>query len=297
MYKSFSNPKDSSADHGDTSMTVVSMAARQAFREFCSDWLVLRTIGDAFQGHGFAANREAQPDVGGERRTYVEEFYAAIDWSSTDETRRFVHVIEDALAMARDSAQDESLLRDSLGRLDRSLARDGFMLDVDTLEIETRVGVTLTDLEPRELLNASVLHQYVAEMQQTAETRPGSAIDAAKNLIEATAKLVLDELRVPYGKSPKLPGLLAQVQEALDLHPKLVAEDAAAAGDIRRILGGLLQVGTGLGDLRNHYGDGHGRTELPRGLQPRHAHLAVGAADAYARFLLATLAQRRSPRG
>lgn len=259
---------------------------------------MLRTIGDAFEAHGFRHDPTVQPPpMGGERRTYVEEFYASIDWDAPETTRRFLHVIEDALAMARSSTYDETALREGLRRLVRALDRDGFTVDLDTCTIETRsaqVGLTVTSLDPQQLLNPTVLAHYVSEMQETAETQPGSAIDAAKNLVEATSKLVLDELGVAYPNTPKMPGLLAQVQEALDLHPKLVAEDVKAAADIRSILGGLLQVGLGLGDLRNHYGDGHGRTDLPRGLQPRHAHLAIGAADTYARFLLATLSQRQT---
>lgn len=272
---------------------LVSRATRNAFREFCSGWLVLRQIDDAFRGHGFIPDSDAQPDVGGQRRALVEEFYAGVDWGSTDHVRRFLLVIEDALDMARMSTPDETALPNALAGLARALGRDGLLLDLDSFTIEAQVELSLTDLDPHELLNPAVLQKYVREMREAADTRPGAAIDAAKNLIEAASKLVLDKLEVAYPKNPKMPGLLAQVQETLGLHAKLVADDAKAADDIRSTLGGLLQVGLGIANLRNHYGDGHGRTDLPVGLQPRHAHLAIGAADTYARFILATLAERQ----
>lgn len=51
-------------------------------------------------------------------------------------------------------------------------------------------------------------------------------------------------------------------------------------------------IAQGLGELRNLYGTGHGRTGATRGLKPRHARLAVGSAATLATFLLETHEER-----
>lgn len=53
----------------------------------------------------------------------------------------------------------------------------------------------------------------------------------------------------------------------------------------------VINVGTvvqGLAELRNAYGTGYGKHGRARGLQSRHARLAVGASGALATFLLET---------
>jgi hypothetical protein len=44
-----------------------------------------------------------------------------------------------------------------------------------------------------------------------------------------------------------------------------------------------------LAEWRNAYGGGHGRSEYPPGLKPRHARLATDAAETCARFIVTTM--------
>jgi hypothetical protein len=57
---------------------------------------------------------------------------------------------------------------------------------------------------------------------------------------------------------------------------------------IRRLLGQLGALAQSLGEIRNLYGTGHGKGGSAKGLSPRHARLAVGAAAALVSFLLET---------
>ncbi len=61
----------------------------------------------------------------------------------------------------------------------------------------------------------------------------------------------------------------------LQLVPEEIAEGKKGAEAIKRILGNFAQLTQGLAELRNLYGSGHGRDSSRRGLQPRHARLAV----------------------
>ncbi|MFB7148628.1 MULTISPECIES: abortive infection family protein [Streptomyces] len=45
----------------------------------------------------------------------------------------------------------------------------------------------------------------------------------------------------------------------------------------KRILGALTSAAIGVAELRNRYGNGHGRLAVPTGLGPRHARFAFAA--------------------
>ena len=67
---------------------------------------------------------------------------------------------------------------------------------------------------------------------------------------------------------------------------------ARGADSIRLILRHLMAVTHNLAELRGLYGTGHCRDGQHRGLQPRHARLAVGAAVAFIDFAAETFAER-----
>ena len=54
---------------------------------------------------------------------------------------------------------------------------------------------------------------------------------------------------------------------------------AKAAETIKRLLSNLATITQGIAELRNKYGTGHGKVAKTKGLSPRHAKLAVGAAS------------------
>ncbi len=70
--------------------------------------------------------------------------------------------------------------------------------------------------------------------------------------------------------------------------PESIPDSAKGADSIRRVLGNLATVTQGLAEIRNLYGTGHGKEGKRRGLAPRHARLAVGAATTLVTFLFDT---------
>ena len=57
------------------------------------------------------------------------------------------------------------------------------------------------------------------------------------------------------------------------------------ATTMKKLLGNLRAIAESLGELRNVYGSGHGKSATYKGLQPRHAKLAVGSAVTLVNFL------------
>ena len=78
----------------------------------------------------------------------------------------------------------------------------------------------------------------------------------------------------------------------LQLVPEGISDQAKGADNIRLILRNLTQLTNNLAQLRGLYGSGHGRDGKHRGLQPRHARLAVASAVAFIDFVADTYRQR-----
>jgi hypothetical protein len=147
-----------------------------------------------------------------------------------------------------------------------------------------------------QLRDPAAIREHLARLQRIAEPDPPLAIGTAKELIESTAKTVLFERGLEVDERDDLPALVRKAQEALGLHPSAASTGPDGTDAVRRVLGGLLNVATGLGELRNRgYGTGHGPKGERVGLRPRHARLAVNAAMTWCSVMLDTLADPEAP--
>jgi hypothetical protein len=135
--------------------------------------------------------------------------------------------------------------------------------------------------------------QQITRMETAVENDPGLAIGTAKELIETCCKTILDEHGVDVPKDADLSALVRLTCKSLSLTPDDIPEKAKAADVIRKILMNMATITVGVAELRNYYGTGHGKTAKAKGLQSRHARLAVGAASTLALFLLETHEFRR----
>jgi Abortive infection C-terminus len=78
------------------------------------------------------------------------------------------------------------------------------------------------------------------------------------------------------------------VRKPLALSPDRSDLDALIADDVRKILGGLATVVEGIGALRTHGGDAHGRERGYVRIDERIAKLAIHSASTIALFLIET---------
>jgi hypothetical protein len=117
---------------------------------------------------------------------------------------------------------------------------------------------------------------------------PEDAVTAACSLIEAVCRSILVELGLALPAKKDIEGLLKAVQEPLGLSPGRTDLPAEIEQDVRQILGGLTSVAKGIGALRTHGGDAHGREKGFRRIDARIARLAINSASSIALFLIET---------
>ena len=265
---------------------LISKHTRIDFREVLVDF-VLRDIDDFFVGAGLQADHEHDPQVGGQRRSLVEQYYANADFTSPADVRKVLSAYSEIISRLERKDADPLLHR---------LQRDGFMLHTDGSfkpipgKHNPLIG-TLHDLAKS--LDYPRLAEHVDLLVGSVDSNPSLAVGTAKETIETVCKTILGERGIDPGQDA-LGKLVRRTAKELALLPESIPDRTKGVKAVRRLLSNLAQVSDGLAELRNLYGTGHGRSGRRGSVQPRHARLAVGAAATLATFLLETHLKRES---
>lgn len=161
--------------------------------------------------------------------------------------------------------------------------------------ILTSEGLILTsegEIQPRLLDNlagaelTAALESYVRRARRGAEDAALVA-GTGKDLLEATAAHVLQEVWGGYSGSDNFPTLLGQAFTALHLATPQIPESPTEPSHAR-MERALYELACGVNRLRNREGTGHGRPFLPS-VTPQQAKTAIESMGVIAEYLLAAL--------
>lgn len=279
---------------------LVSLKARQEFREYFVSDRVLRQIRDVFDAAGVRCDLEYDPpSISGDRRTLVERYYRTVDWTSWKSVQPVIKAFESELSEllspppthswdAESSNQMKEKAEATAKRLLHFLRPDGFEWVGGRL-VRSAGTPVLEDLaSTATTLEGTHLAQQIQRMKESVESDPSLAIGTAKELIETVCKTILEERGKPVVGTPDIPTLTKALLKELDLVPDGISEERRGADIIKNILRSLGTIGNDLAQLRGLYGTGHGKTAKTQPLKSRHAKLAVGAAATLATFLFET---------
>lgn len=143
-------------------------------------------------------------------------------------------------------------------------------------------------------LSAGWMAKAIERLERSIDADPELAIGTAKDLVESCCKTILTERGVAFARGVDLNDLTKLLVKEIQLVPEGISDEAKGADNIRLILRNLTQLTNNLAQLRGLYGSGHGRDGKHRGLQPRHARLAVASAVAFIDFVADTYRQREA---
>ncbi|MBY3254531.1 abortive infection family protein [Rhizobium laguerreae] len=170
----------------------------------------------------------------------------------------------------------------------------------DGLRLETHSrGVHLVaENQAASVVNA--LHQAAATIDfdtvkldldralKSADDDPEDAATSACSVVESVCRSILVELNLPFPANKDIRSLYRAVAEPLGLSAGKEGIKDEIADDVRTILGGLASAVQGIGALRTHAGDAHGRERGYRRVDARIARMAIHSASALALFLIET---------
>lgn len=190
-----------------------------------------------------------------------------------------------------------------LERINELLAPDGYCIyQTGSLSGRAIYGWKTTNLGGKvvagqiEDIKGAFDSSYVAVqvdlMYEMIDTAPHSAIGKAKELLEICCKTILDEQKISYSSDLDLTQLMKVACESIGLSAKKLKDGVTGQDIAARILGNLGNIAHGMAELRNLYGDGHGKNRKFQPLPPRYAHLAVGASVAAVHFMWETYQER-----
>lgn len=134
---------------------------------------------------------------------------------------------------------------------------------------------------------SKISSEYVREMWDKAVERrlddPEGAITAARTLLEATCKYILNKQDVKYDDGIELNKLYKLTARELNLAPSQHTEQ-----QFKQILGGAESVVNGLASLRNKISDAHAIGTISARPSARHATFCVNMAGTMSEFLIST---------
>ncbi len=169
---------------------------------------------------------------------------------------------------------DVQALRQAFARIDWELTNDG--------QIRPAGIGTLSALEGR-----PAIEDQLARLRRVSDD-PALLLGTAKEMLESTAKYVLDVFTVPYSPSSDFEQLWFHARDRLGLHPKDIDVSQPGGEQVREILQASWSIARMTNELRNVEGTGHGRT-LPTGMTSETALLVVREACSVAQMVLSSL--------
>ena len=136
-----------------------------------------------------------------------------------------------------------------------------------------------------EAFSSEYINKQMSIMLENQSTNPTEAIGKAKELIESCCETILERNGITPNKDWKLNQLVDETMKLLEITPKHIPDTAKEATAIKAILGSLRGIATNIAIIRNAYGSGHGKSASYKGLQERHAKLAIGSSVTLVNFM------------
>ena len=269
---------------------LIRRGTRNAFRSLATS-IPQAAVAEFWQNEGFTPVADLDYQDSSVRRWTFQSYAQRVDWTDLVQVERALRMFEWQLRwLTRQPNHDDSNFDD----VRHWLERDGLELD-DEHKIHWSRPIGL-EHSLHALTDPSGIRTELERARRALPDDPAGAIGAAKQLVEATAKVVLHERGLPVEENATVPDLVKAAQQALRLHPSAVLPGPDGADGLKKILGGVSSIAVGIVELRNRgYGSGHGRPSAPAGLGIRHARLAVNAAITWCQLLLDTLADPAAP--
>jgi hypothetical protein len=139
----------------------------------------------------------------------------------------------------------------------------------------------------KQLFNNPYMNRLIDDMIEAVEKNPADAIGKSKEFVESCCKTILSEMGVENIDKLNMGQLIKKVKDKLELKSKYE--------EVNQIIGGLSSILSGIAELRNAKGSGHGRNALKfKDPSKIEARLAVDAASALVRFYWTLHKQKQS---
>ena len=136
--------------------------------------------------------------------------------------------------------------------------------------------------------SSGYLSKQIDVMIKAQTDNPSEAIGKAKELIESCCITILEKMKIQVNKNWDIGDLTDKAFEQLQLKPNQVffmERDQNMEKILKAIFGNLRGMVQKIAELRNLYGDGHGKSANFKGIPSKYAKLVVCSSIALTSFL------------
>jgi len=136
-----------------------------------------------------------------------------------------------------------------------------------------------------EAIDSAYISKQISRLSDTVDQDPEAAIGAAKDFLETICKSIIAERGEAISPKADFGELHSAARSLLKLLPSRIDNSDRGNKAMNKFLQGIGGMLSGIIDLRNLYGSGHGKNSNSIGLDVKHAHLVVSVATALGRFM------------
>lgn len=259
------------------------------FYDLLTGYGTLATIQKLFECEYIFEAENHVSTLSGQRRLLADSYVSSINLNNPSDLRKLFNVIE---MFYLENEENEYFQNDTTWKqFIKLLERDGYAFANGKVQYENSTFI------PHELESFTgeyniqhVENDWNRALSQ-AKTDPEDAITATRAMVESTLKWILDDIGEEYKETDNLNQLYKKVAQLLNMSPDQHGEEI-----FKQALGSINGVVTGLGALRNAYGDSHGKGKIYYKPSERHAKFAINLSGTLCIYLLETyLVSRKTP--
>jgi len=213
------------------------------------------------------------------------------NWADGNKTKDLLNLLTDVylngqhfLKLAEQYGEGHSNAITLFCRLHRTLSDSGISWNGSGFDVIQSSKFDLVKAD--DFLDLKTVHLEVRRAKENIEKDPSDAITAAENILVSTCKAILTKHSVEWRKAASPQELVNEVMKLIEVLPSSVSNGAIAKEGIRKIVRSMAAASQGISELRNAFGDSHGKEPSFSGLHPKHARLLTGFAETLSVFFV-----------
>lgn len=218
------------------------------------------------------------------------------DWNDSTNTSRLLELLEEFYLQYQHLLEHDDTISNNaihaIRKLDKSLKGKGVVWNGGSFEVLS--SSHLKSVKELEELDLSHIHVEIERARKNTISDPSDSVTSAENILVATCKGILKEEDIKWSKTASPMQLFNSVLETLEILPENISEESRGKDAAKKTLRSMGAAIQGLSELRNLYGDSHGKEPGFKGIETRHARLMVGLSESISVFLIETHRKKKT---
>lgn len=136
-----------------------------------------------------------------------------------------------------------------------------------------------------EKIDSAYIARQISRLSENVDKDPEAALGASKEFLETLCKHIIKERGGIIPPGADFGELNSTARDLLNLLPQNIDNGKLGNQSMKKVLGGVGSILSGITELRNLYGTGHGKDSQAVGVTATQAHLIVGLTASLGKFL------------